>query len=89
NLQVQISALRKVLGAPTIVTVPGRGYRFVAPLQRDHGAVPVPARAWRVGEAEPLHSGQAPLPPGRRPASEPATAEPLSVLPMQPQRLWG
>jgi len=32
NLQVQIHALRKALGARAIVTVPGRGYRFVAPL---------------------------------------------------------
>ncbi|MCE9657580.1 MAG: response regulator [Burkholderiales bacterium] len=32
NLQVQISALRKVLGAQAIATVPGRGYQFtVAP----------------------------------------------------------
>ncbi len=28
NLQVQVSALRKVLGADAIATVPGRGYRF-------------------------------------------------------------
>ena len=28
NLQVQISALRKILGADAIATVPGRGYRF-------------------------------------------------------------
>ena len=28
NLQVQISALRKVLGAQAIATVPGRGYQF-------------------------------------------------------------
>ena len=28
NLQVQISALRKVLGASAIATVPGRGYQF-------------------------------------------------------------
>src|SRR5688572_1219822 len=38
NLAVQISALRKVLGEKKgehrfIVTVPGRGYRFVAELQ--------------------------------------------------------
>jgi adenylate cyclase len=32
NLSVQISALRKLLGAQTIATVTGRGYRFVAPL---------------------------------------------------------
>src|SRR5690348_2590792 len=28
NLQVQIGALRKALGANWIVTIPGRGYRF-------------------------------------------------------------
>ena len=28
NLQVQISALRKVLGTQAIATVPGRGYQF-------------------------------------------------------------
>ena len=32
NLQVQVSSLRKLLGASTIATVPGRGYQFVAPL---------------------------------------------------------
>jgi DNA-binding winged helix-turn-helix (wHTH) protein len=31
NLQVQISALRKVLGDGWIVTVPGRGYRLTVP----------------------------------------------------------
>ncbi len=29
NLQVQVSTLRKLLGPHTIVTIPGRGYRFV------------------------------------------------------------
>lgn len=47
NLSVQVSALRKVLGAQAIATVPGRGYRFalpVAPL--DEGvAAPVPRPA--------------------------------------------
>ncbi len=32
NLHVQVSALRKVLGNDVIATIPGRGYRFVAPL---------------------------------------------------------
>jgi predicted ATPase/DNA-binding winged helix-turn-helix (wHTH) protein len=32
NLSVQVNALRKVLGSEWLVTVPGRGYRFVAPL---------------------------------------------------------
>jgi DNA-binding winged helix-turn-helix (wHTH) protein len=30
NLQVQVSALRKVLGPQAIATIPGRGYRFAA-----------------------------------------------------------
>lgn len=30
NLQVQISALRKILGQEAIATIPGRGYRFTA-----------------------------------------------------------
>ena len=32
NLQVQISALRKLLGPQAIATIPGRGYRFTAVL---------------------------------------------------------
>ena len=32
NITVQVSALRKVLGADAIATVPGRGYRFTLPL---------------------------------------------------------
>jgi predicted ATPase/DNA-binding winged helix-turn-helix (wHTH) protein len=35
NLQVQVSALRKILGATTIATAPGRGYRFTAELVPD------------------------------------------------------
>lgn len=33
NLRQQVAALRKVLGAPAIATVPGRGYRFALPLE--------------------------------------------------------
>jgi predicted ATPase/DNA-binding winged helix-turn-helix (wHTH) protein len=32
NLQVQVSALRKLLGPQAIATVPGRGYRFATPV---------------------------------------------------------
>ena len=32
NLSVQVNTLRKALGGEWLVTVPGRGYRFVAPL---------------------------------------------------------
>ncbi len=42
NLQVQVSSLRKVLGPNAIATVPGRGYRFVAPLD---AAAPAPGAA--------------------------------------------
>jgi predicted ATPase/DNA-binding winged helix-turn-helix (wHTH) protein len=35
NVQVQVSGLRKLLGAGAISTVPGRGYRFTAPLESD------------------------------------------------------
>lgn len=35
NLQVQISSLRKLLGAKAIATVPGRGYRFCLPVTVD------------------------------------------------------
>lgn len=35
NLQVQISSLRKLLGAKSIATVPGRGYRFCLAVDND------------------------------------------------------
>src|SRR6202142_3552243 len=34
-LHVQVSALRKVLGADAITTVSGRGYQFTLPVTRD------------------------------------------------------
>lgn len=38
NLQVQMVALRKLLGHPAIATVPGRGYRFALPVEVAGGA---------------------------------------------------
>ena len=38
NLQVQVSTLRKLLGNRSIVTLPGRGYRFTVPLADDAAA---------------------------------------------------
>lgn len=34
NLQVQVSALRKLLGPNAVATIPGRGYRFELPIER-------------------------------------------------------
>ncbi len=46
NLQQQVSALRRLLGAETIDTVPGRGYRFTLQAQcvAVHGAPSPPGR---------------------------------------------
>ena len=43
NIQVQISTLRKILGAAAITTVPGYGYRFTLATTRDVAA-PGPSR---------------------------------------------
>ncbi len=53
NLQVQISSLRKLLGAKSIATVPGRGYRFCLAVdsdteQRPAGAPSAAQQATRV-----------------------------------------
>jgi DNA-binding winged helix-turn-helix (wHTH) protein len=37
NVQVQVSALRKVIGADAVATVQRRGYQFVAPVECDCG----------------------------------------------------
>ncbi len=42
NLQVQVMALRKLLGHGAIATIPGRGYRFTLPVDGDATAVPPP-----------------------------------------------
>jgi predicted ATPase/DNA-binding winged helix-turn-helix (wHTH) protein len=65
NLHTQMSALRKVLGGDIVVTVPGRGYRFVA-----HTASPAAAAA-----PAPLPATTpAPPPPG---AALPGAVGPL------------
>src|SRR5712691_3532764 len=38
NLQVQVSALRKILGQEAIATIPGRGYRFTVTLTGSNAA---------------------------------------------------
>ena len=64
NLRVQINALRRVLGERAIATIPGRGYRFVLPL--DDVAVeppPPPADAGRVAAVPAGSNLPADLPP--------------------------
>ncbi|TMH45217.1 MAG: adenylate cyclase [Betaproteobacteria bacterium] len=51
NLQVQISALRKILGPQSIATIPGRGYRFAAVLGADE-ALPAAASAAAASSRE-------------------------------------
>lgn len=48
NVQVQISALRKLLGPAAIATVPGRGYRFTARLEEPGAETAPPKVAPRV-----------------------------------------
>ncbi len=50
NLQVQVSALRKLLGTQAIATIPGHGYRFT--LSPDDGVPPAGMTA-RTGAAAP------------------------------------
>ncbi|MGZ5265454.1 MAG: winged helix-turn-helix domain-containing protein, partial [Caldimonas sp.] len=52
NLPVHISSLRKLLGAKAIATIPGRGYRFVAPLHDEKPASGEPEAA-AIPRSEP------------------------------------
>ena len=54
NLHVQVSALRKVLGPRAISTVPGRGYRFVAPLAEQPASAAEPKDAASAAPVAPL-----------------------------------
>ncbi len=67
NLQVHVSTLRKLLGPHTIVTIPGQGYRFVAPQDGATGLVEMTNSAAATTAAAPpaLPAGNLPsyLPP--------------------------
>jgi predicted ATPase/DNA-binding winged helix-turn-helix (wHTH) protein len=43
NLRQHVSALRKLLGAQALATVPGRGYRFTLPLEESPAPVAAPS----------------------------------------------
>jgi len=69
NLAVQISGLRRALGvlpggAQIITTVPGRGYRFVAPIgepQAPAAPVSAPARLPEAASSGPLRPASQPI----------------------------
>lgn len=63
NLNVQISGLRKVLGAECIATVPGGGYRFAAQVDRSSGGDTVPVTAPPPAATGPAPSTPLPAPP--------------------------
>ena len=56
NLQVQVSALRKLLGQDAIATVPGRGYRFTLEPTQIEAPLPAPARVARHNLPAPVSS---------------------------------
>ncbi len=72
NLHVQVSTLRKLLGPAAIATIPGRGYRFVAPLHgtdADHmpdgmpASSPISAVSRRAEATPPLRGNLGPYRP--------------------------
>jgi predicted ATPase/class 3 adenylate cyclase/DNA-binding winged helix-turn-helix (wHTH) protein len=70
TLAVHLRALRKLLGANLIATVPGRGYRFVPPPDEDGewSAESIPASTHSPAAVNPEPSGPKPLaPPGEPP----------------------
>jgi TolB-like protein/DNA-binding winged helix-turn-helix (wHTH) protein len=72
NLQVQISALRKILGAGAITTVAGQGYQFTAMLDSERDTLP--------GAGRPLSVSTMRLPAGQR-AVLGVPAEPAAPVP--------
>jgi predicted ATPase/DNA-binding winged helix-turn-helix (wHTH) protein len=53
NLSVQVAALRKVLGAHSIVTIPGRGYRLALAVESSGSARAVAAESSRADARKP------------------------------------
>jgi DNA-binding winged helix-turn-helix (wHTH) protein len=64
RLAVQLRALRKLLGPDLIATVPGRGYRFVPPLEEDGES-----SSESIPESAP--AAVVPEPPGPKPFAPP------------------
>ena len=71
NLAAQVSALRKVLGGDVIATVPGRGYRFVAPIEA-HAVAAAAVHRPAAGDRDVEASTQIPALRTNLPAELPA-----------------
>jgi DNA-binding winged helix-turn-helix (wHTH) protein len=76
NLQVHISALRKLLGPQAIATIPGRGYRFTAVIDAPASA----AEAALVSD---------PVTPTAQPSANPSAAATPTNLPARHEPLYG
>ena len=60
NLAAQISSLRKVLGDGLIATIPGRGYRFMAPVESGSAAAAPPVSPSTAASASDRSGASAP-----------------------------
>jgi len=92
NLNVQIAALRRVLDegraeGSCIQTVPGRGYRFTAPVTRGKASASPVSRHWSGnGSAEPI--AEQPIPPGPPAPSRYGHTPPPVARPPERTLLW-
>ena len=80
NLQVQVVALRKLLGHHAVATIPGRGYRFTMPVVVEGEAPPA---------APPAVGGELPPPPLAAATTAPAAPRPVFNLPRRAEPLFG
>ena len=63
NLQVHVVALRKLLGPQAIATIPGRGYRFVGPIEIQDETLLPPSPQHPNAPASLVSHGNLPAPP--------------------------
>jgi TolB-like protein/DNA-binding winged helix-turn-helix (wHTH) protein len=89
NLTVQISALRRILdrdrqNGSCIQTVPGRGYRFVAPVTRGEAVPPALIAKFDSGQGESTIACEQPEPLSERGWTE---APPSTSMPRVPHQL--
>ncbi len=92
NLQVQVSALRKILGPQIIVTLPGRGYRFAAKLESAAepsvapSAEPPVAQPGTMEDSPPVTSGEGPAQSTTSVSEGPAATVPEYEPPRSPDK---